>query len=79
MLSSAGFSNLPGRHSWLLIGALRGDSAGSPVGIVEVSDRHVGFDVGGRHAAELLMSGCPLNLERLAVGREGGQSTRRSK
>ena len=67
MLSSAGFSNLPGRHSWLLIGALRGDSTGSLVGIVEVSDRQVGFDFGGRHAAELLLSA----RSRAAGGRAG--------
>ncbi len=58
-----------GPDEWLLIGAVSGDSAGPPVGIVDVSDRQVGFDVGGAHAAELLMSGCPLDLERLAVGR----------
>ena len=58
-----------GPDEWLLIGALRGASTGSLVSIVEVSDRQVGFNVGGRLAAELLMSGCPLDLERLAVGR----------
>ena len=58
-----------GPDEWLLIGAVSGDGAGQPVSIVEVSDRQVGFDVTGPLAAELLMSGCPLDLERLAVGR----------
>ena len=58
-----------GPDEWSLIGAVSGDGAGKPVSIVEVSDRQVGFDVTGPRAAEMLMSGCPLDLERLAVGR----------
>ena len=58
-----------GPDEWLLIGAVSGDGAGQPVSIVEVSERQVGFDVTGPRAAELLMSGCPLDLERMAVGR----------
>ena len=58
-----------GPDEWSLIGAVSGDGAGQPVSIVEVSDRQVGFDVTGPRAADLLMSGCPLDLERLAVGR----------
>ena len=58
-----------GPDEWLLIGAIDGDGAGQPVSIVEVSNRHVGLDVTGPRAAELLMSGCPLDLERMAVGR----------
>ena len=58
-----------GPDEWLLIGAVSGDRAGQPVSITEVSDRQVGFDVTGPLAAELLMSGCPLDLERMAVGR----------
>ncbi len=58
-----------GPDEWLLIGAVEGDSAGGQVSIVEVSDRQVGFDVIGPSAAKLLMSGCPLDLERMAVGR----------
>ena len=58
-----------GPDEWLLIGAVGGDRDGALVGIVEVSDRQVGFDVSGPRAARLLISGCPLDLERLAVGR----------
>lgn len=58
-----------GPDEWLLIGVVGGDGAGQPVSIVEVGDRHVGLDVTGPGAAALLMSGCPLDLERMAVGR----------
>ena len=58
-----------GPDEWLLIGAVSNDGAGQPVSITEVSDRQVGFDVTGPRAVELLMSGCPLDLERMAVGR----------
>ena len=58
-----------GPDEWLLIGAIDGDGEGQPVSIVEVGNRHVGFDVTGPRAAALLMSGCPLDLERMAVGR----------
>ena len=58
-----------GPDEWLWIGAVSGNGAGQPVSITEVSDRQVGFDVTGPRAAELLMSGCPLDLERMAVGR----------
>ena len=58
-----------GPDEWLLIGAVKGDGADEPVSIVEVSDRQIGFDVTGPRSAELLMSGCPLDLERMAVGR----------
>ena len=58
-----------GPDEWLLIGPIGGDGAGQPVSITEVSDRQVGFDVTGPRTAELLMSGCPLDLERMAVGR----------
>ena len=58
-----------GPDEWLLIGAVRGDGAGQPLSIVEISDRQIGLDVTGPRAAELLMSGCPLDLEQMAVGR----------
>jgi sarcosine oxidase subunit gamma len=58
-----------GPDEWLLIGEVGSDSAGAPIGIVEVNDRQIGIDVGGSLAAKLLMSGCPLDLERIAVGR----------
>ena len=58
-----------GPDEWLLIGSVSGDSAGQPVSITEISERQVGFEVTGPRAAELLMSGCPLDLERMAVGR----------
>lgn len=58
-----------GPDEWLLVGAVSGDGAGQPVSITEVSERQVGLDVTGPRAAELLMSGCPLDLERMGVGR----------
>ena len=58
-----------GPDEWLLIGAVGIEGAGQPVSIVDVGDRHVGLDLTGPRAAELLMSGCPLDLERMAVGR----------
>ena len=58
-----------GPDEWLLVGAVSGDGAGQPVSITEVSERQVGLDVTGPRAAELLMSGCPLDLERMGIGR----------
>ncbi|HEY0105151.1 MAG TPA: hypothetical protein VGB91_03635 [Rhizomicrobium sp.] len=36
---------------------------------VAVGDGHVGYDIGGRDAAALLASACPLDLDRFASGR----------
>lgn len=42
---------------------------GQPLSIVDVSSRAVGIIVEGQGAAELIMSGCPLDLDRMAPGR----------
>ena len=44
-----------------------GDNAA--VSVVDVSSRSVGIRVEGEGAAELLMTGCPLDLTHFAVGR----------
>lgn len=43
--------------------------AGLPLAITDVSDRSVCLIVEGPRAAEVLMAGCPLDLERFAPGR----------
>ena len=40
-----------------------------PVSIVDVSERSVGIIVEGPRAIDILSAGCPLDLERFAVGR----------
>ena len=42
---------------------------GQPVSVVDVSSRAVGIVVEGPGAAELIMSGCPLDLSKMAPGR----------
>lgn len=42
---------------------------GLPIAVANVSERSVCLIVEGPDAAELLMSGCPLDLDRFAVGR----------
>ena len=39
------------------------------VSVVDISDRALGFVLEGRGAAAAIASGCPLDLERFAVGR----------
>ena len=58
-----------GPDEWLLIGTVSGDGAGQPVGITEITERQITITLKGARAAEILMSGCPLDLERMAVGR----------
>ncbi len=58
-----------GPNEWLLLGAVSSDGAGQPVSIVDVSERQTGFRLDGPAAAEILMSGCPLDLDRMAAGR----------
>ncbi len=41
----------------------------TPVAIVDVSERSVGLILEGQNAAKVLKSGCPLDLDRFAVGR----------
>lgn len=43
--------------------------AGEAVSIVDISSRAVGIIVEGPRAAEAIMAGCPLDLERMAPGR----------
>lgn len=43
--------------------------AGLPVAITDISERSICLVVEGPRAAETLMSGCPLDLDRFAVGR----------
>ena len=66
---AAGMAIKLGPEEWLLIGAVTGDGAGHPVSITEITERQVGITLQGPRAAEILMSGCPLDLERMAVGR----------
>ena len=42
---------------------------GLPLAVTEISERAVCLIVEGPRAAELLMAGCPLDLERFATGR----------
>ena len=61
-----------GPDEWLL--RMPGGSSipmgeGLPVAITEVSERAICLMVEGPRAAEVLMAGCPLDLDRFAVGR----------
>lgn len=67
--SGEGLAVMLGPDEWLLIGAVAGDSAGQAVSITETTERQIGLAIEGPRAAELLMSGCPLDLERMATGR----------
>lgn len=42
---------------------------GLPVAVTDISERSICLTVEGPRAAETLMSGCPLDLDRFAVGR----------
>ena len=66
---AAGLAVMLGPDEWLLIGAVTGDSAGQAVSITEITERQIGITLEGPRAAEILMSGCPLDLERMAEGR----------
>ena len=44
-------------------------SAGLPVAITDISERSVCLIIEGPRASELLLSGCPLDLDNFAVGR----------
>ena len=64
-----GLAIMLGPDEWLLLGAVSGDGAGQPVSITEITERQIGITLKGPRAAEILTSGCPLDLERMAVGR----------
>ena len=65
----AGMAIMLGPDEWLLIGTISGDGAGQPLSITEITERQIGITLKGPRAAEILMSGCPLDLERMAIGR----------
>ena len=61
-----------GPDEWLMCapeGTTIPSGEGLALAIVDVSERSICFAVEGPRAAELLMSGCPLDLDRFAVGR----------
>ena len=61
-----------GPDEWLYRSATLGPVSrgeGLAVSVTDVSDRSVCFVVEGARAAALLMTGCPLDLDRFAVGR----------
>ena len=61
-----------GPDEWLLrapAGTALATVAGLPVAITEVSERSVCLIVEGARAAEALAAGCPLDLDRFALGR----------
>ena len=66
---ASGIAIMLGPDEWLLIGAITGDGAGQPLSITEITERQIGITLEGARAAEILMSGCPLDLEPMAAGR----------
>ena len=61
-----------GPDEWLLrapAGAAIPQGEGLPVSITDISERAVCLTLAGPRAAEVLMSGCPLDLDRFATGR----------
>lgn len=61
-----------GPDEWLFRGeasAAMPTGAGLPVAITDVSERSICLVINGPRAAELLMTGCPLDLDNFAVGR----------
>jgi sarcosine oxidase, subunit gamma len=61
-----------GPDEWLFRGeasAAMPTGAGLPVAITDISERSICMVVEGPRAAEVLMSGCPLDLDNFAVGR----------
>ncbi len=61
-----------GPDEWLALlpaGTVLESGAGQPVSVVDVSSRAVGIVVEGPGAAALVATGCPLDIERMAVGR----------
>ena len=61
-----------GPDEWLLrapAGTAISKGNGLPVSITDISERAVCLILAGPRAAEVLMSGCPLDLDRFAAGR----------
>lgn len=61
-----------GPDEWLWRGASaspQNSGAGLPLSVVDVSERSVGLVIEGPAARAVLNAGCPLDLERFAVGR----------
>jgi sarcosine oxidase, subunit gamma len=61
-----------GPDEWLLraaAGTIIPTGKGLPLAITDISDRAICMIVEGPRAAEILMSGCPLDLDHFAVGR----------
>ncbi len=61
-----------GPDEWLLranFGTTIATGEGFPVAITDVSERSVCFTAEGPRAAEILMTGCPLDIDNFAVGR----------
>jgi sarcosine oxidase subunit gamma len=61
-----------GPDEWLMraaVGTMIPTGKALPVAITDVSDRSICLIVDGPRAAEILMAGCPLDLENFAVGR----------
>ena len=67
--AGASLAVMLGPDEWLLIGEVSSDGRGQQVSITEITERQIGLAIEGPRAAELLMSGCPLDLERMAAGR----------
>jgi sarcosine oxidase, subunit gamma len=61
-----------GPDEWLMrteAGTILPSGAGLAVAITDVSERSICLVVEGPRAAEILMTGCPLDLDKFAVGR----------
>jgi sarcosine oxidase subunit gamma len=61
-----------GPDEWLMrvaAGTTLPAGKGLPIAITDVSERALCFIIEGPRAAEILMSGCPLDLDHFAVGR----------
>ncbi len=61
-----------GPDEWLLraeAGTRLPDGSGQKLSVVEISERQVALVLEGPRASEVLMAGCPRDLEKFAVGR----------
>ena len=70
--TTAGEISCLGPDEWLLrlsIGSIIPMGEGLPLAITEVSERSVCLIVEGPLAAQVLMAGCPIDLDRFAAGR----------